>query len=372
MNEIRMYVESLFQGRVLTPETIELKEEIYGNLMARFEDYQASGLSTEEALEKTKASITSIDDMLEGEPAAGESEAPASAAAEPSGKHGASAPDAATTAHVPRPPVGPTADEGAAGKAGRPRKPWMPFAIAAVVLVVILGVCGVIYEFAIDPALDSIEDTQDDRGDVRIDEDGLSVQSGSTSVNLGKDGLSVKNGDDELVIGPDGSIRFDGELVDDLLKAVVNDEYTTVDPYAPISLSEEESVRALVAALPMGEYATVDLAKGAGVLGISYEAVPERFDGDSVECALVYDTAAIMCAISEVDQVEVSVSESDEPYDLDHYVFTREMMEGQFGCALTSDMVSDDGWTTIKNDHLYKHDFADHTCERAEDAWDKR
>ena len=44
MNELRMYVEHLFEGKVLTPENIELKEEIYGNLVARYEDLIASGL----------------------------------------------------------------------------------------------------------------------------------------------------------------------------------------------------------------------------------------------------------------------------------------------------------------------------------------
>lgn len=50
MSELRMYVEHLFEGRVLTAEMIELKEEIYGNLVARYEDYVASGMSEAEAL----------------------------------------------------------------------------------------------------------------------------------------------------------------------------------------------------------------------------------------------------------------------------------------------------------------------------------
>ena len=53
MNELRMYVEHLFEGKVLTPENIELKEEIYGNLVARYEDLVAEGVSEEEALERT-------------------------------------------------------------------------------------------------------------------------------------------------------------------------------------------------------------------------------------------------------------------------------------------------------------------------------
>ena len=48
MNELRMYVEHLFEGRVLTAEMIELKEEIYGNLVARYEDYVAGGMGEAE------------------------------------------------------------------------------------------------------------------------------------------------------------------------------------------------------------------------------------------------------------------------------------------------------------------------------------
>ena len=66
MNEIRMYVEHLFEGRMLTAENIELKEEIYGNLVARYEDYVAGGMDPAEALKKTKASMSSIDDVIEG------------------------------------------------------------------------------------------------------------------------------------------------------------------------------------------------------------------------------------------------------------------------------------------------------------------
>lgn len=64
MNELRMYVEHLFEGKVLTPENIELKEEIYGNLVARYEDLIAEGVSEEEALKRTKESMTSIDGVL--------------------------------------------------------------------------------------------------------------------------------------------------------------------------------------------------------------------------------------------------------------------------------------------------------------------
>lgn len=64
MNELRMYVEHLFQGKVLTAENIELKEEIYGNLVARYEDLLSEGVDEAEALARTKESITSLDDVF--------------------------------------------------------------------------------------------------------------------------------------------------------------------------------------------------------------------------------------------------------------------------------------------------------------------
>ena len=66
MNELRMYVEHLFEGKVLTPENIELKEEIYGNLVARYEDLLSEGVPEADALRRTKESITSVDDVLAG------------------------------------------------------------------------------------------------------------------------------------------------------------------------------------------------------------------------------------------------------------------------------------------------------------------
>ena len=63
MNELRMHVEQLFRGRTMDDELIELKEEIFGNLMARYEDLIARGVSEEDALAQTKASVTSVDEM---------------------------------------------------------------------------------------------------------------------------------------------------------------------------------------------------------------------------------------------------------------------------------------------------------------------
>lgn len=168
MNELRMYVEHLFEGRVLTQESIELKEEIYGNLVARYEDYVAGGMSEAEALEKTKASFTSIEDVFKESGEAEDSNAGEPASAE-AGERGAAswnagatqaAPgadrmgSAAETAQMPRPegvPVPPdgvgaegqaTAAAQAASKTRAPRKIW-PFVVggvlAAFILLAIVG-----------------------------------------------------------------------------------------------------------------------------------------------------------------------------------------------------------------------------------------
>ena len=168
MNELRMYVEHLFEGRVLTQESIELKEEIYGNLVARYEDYVAGGMSEAEALEKTKASFTSIEDVFKESGEAEDSNAGEAASAQ-AGESGAAswntgaaqaAPgadgmgSAAETAQMPRPegaPVPPdgvgaedqaTAGTQAASKTRSPRKIW-PFVVggvlAAFILLAIVG-----------------------------------------------------------------------------------------------------------------------------------------------------------------------------------------------------------------------------------------
>ena len=113
MNELRMYVEHLFEGKVLTADMIELKEEIYGNLVARYEDYGAGGMDAAEALEKTKASITSLDDVLTGDAedassadgAQGRQAGPADAAGSAAGETaGAGDAGAAETVRMPTPP----------------------------------------------------------------------------------------------------------------------------------------------------------------------------------------------------------------------------------------------------------------------------
>lgn len=385
-----MYVERLFEGKMLTAENIELKEEIYGNLTARYEDYLAQGLSEAEALARTKASMTSIDDMLdEGADDAG---AAATADATPAGTAAemTQIPPVAPTQQMPAAAPGvqqaPTPPSYAAATpsqpVAQPRKKWpiVVGIVAGVLVLLALIAFGMSLLFVgattggtvqgQNQAQSSTGGNRSDDASITFDKDGLKLDDGKgSSVEIGSSGIHLESGEDEIYLDADGNLRIDGDIADELLTAVVNDPYSDVSPYAGATLSDASRVDELVRSLPMGEWVSqVDTTGNAGVLGIFYEAVPERYDGDSVDAALVYDVAAIMCAVSDVDEVQVRLSESDDPYDEEHYVFTRQMMEEMFGVTLNADLVSEDGWNTLKVKNMYRNDFIEHVVDRAE--WD--
>ncbi len=151
MNELRMYVEHLFEGKVLTADNIELKEEIYGNLVARFEDYVAQGLSEEEALARTKESITSVDDVLSGATDAPDEDGAQPQAEEPAADLTEQLPampsTPATDATQAVPAVAAVAPVAAAGPAEQApvqataRKKW-PIVVGAAAAVLVL--CGAV------------------------------------------------------------------------------------------------------------------------------------------------------------------------------------------------------------------------------------
>lgn len=359
MNEIRMYVERLFQGKTLTNDVIELKEEIYGNLVARYEDYLAEGMSETDALAKTKVSMTSVDDVLAGDADATKDETAkltSAATTEPV----ATASRAANTGL----PVNPVAEGSAAAPmspvpVSSSKKKWI---IVAVASVLVLG--GIALGMAV---MDELADAHEER----IEEQRERRQgTDSASVSINEGGISVKNGDDEVTIDSDGTIRLEGDLADELLTEVVNDGSDELRPYIDTDLSNATVVAQAIRALPMGEWAAnVDITRGNGVLTLSYEKLPE-FDGDSIDAALVYDATALFCLIPKMNELHVAVSEADDgPNDRDYYVFSRDVMEGQagYGVALNSDMLNESNWNgQIKRDHLYKANFVDRIIDQAE------
>lgn len=66
MSELKSYVNSLFSKYDKSKYIDDLKSEILSNLEAKKADLVASGLDEQVAFEKAKDSITSIDDLIDG------------------------------------------------------------------------------------------------------------------------------------------------------------------------------------------------------------------------------------------------------------------------------------------------------------------
>lgn len=405
MNEIRMYVEHLFEGRMLTVENIELKEEIYGNLVARYEDYVAGGMDPAEALEKTKASMSSIDDVIEGVDDVRETAradngdatkadtaettvlpnaavAKGSLPAQP-GTVGETV--AMPVAGAPLPPAGfegevdedvasVSSSANAAASKGKRTRNIIIAAAVGFALFVVVGV-GLIYALRID----RVEDRADSAV-TEVQNSGQSTTNGGTASgqqsgqangqsNSGQgNGASARN--KEVVVDADGTVWVDGELGDDIAVAVVNAQPGDISLYAEIDPSDAANVESLIRLLPMSEWATdIDVTLGVDVLGLAYREVPDGYDGDSIDLALSYNTMALFCSMPLLNEVRVTVTEADDPMDEDYYVFTRDNAQSRFGVMLSADMMNEAGWHQLKEDNLYSRKFAENMVDVAEREW---
>lgn len=405
MNEIRMYVEHLFEGRMLTAENIELKEEIYGNLVARYEDYVAGGMDPAEALEKTKASMSSIDDVIEGIDDARETGradngdvakvdtaettvlpnaavAKGSSPAQP-GTVGETV--AMPVAGAPVPPAGFEGDvdedvasvsssANAAASKGKRTRNIIIAAAAGFALFVVVGV-GLIYALRID----RVEDRADSAV-TEVQNSGQSTTNGGTASgqqsgqangqsNSGQgNGASARN--KEVVVDADGTVWVDGELGDDIAVAVANAQPGDISLYAETDPSDAANVESLIRLLPMSEWATdIDVTLGVDVLGFAYREVPDGYDGDSIDLALSYNTMALFCSMPLLNEVRVTVTEAGDPMDEDYYVFTRDNAQSRFGVMLSGDMMNEAGWHQLKEDNLYSRKFAENMVDAAEREW---
>lgn len=405
MNEIRMYVEHLFEGRMLTAENIELKEEIYGNLVARYEDYVAGGMDPAEALEKTKASMSSIDDVIEGVDDVRETAradngdaakadtaettvlpnaavAKGSSPAQP-GTVGETV--AMTVASAPLPPAGfegevdedvasVSSPANAAAPKGKRTRNIIIAAAAGFALFVVVGV-GLINALRID----RVEDRADSAV-AEVQNSGQSTTNGGTASgqqsgqangqsNSGQgNGASARN--KEVVVDADGTVWVDGELGDDIAMAVVNAQPGDISLYAETDPSDAANVESLIRLLPMSEWATdIDVTLGVDVLGFAYREVPDGYDGDSIDLALSYNTMALFCSMPLLNEVRVTVTEADDPMDEDYYVFTRDNAQSRFGVMLSADMMNEAGWHQLKEDNLYSRKFAENMVDAAEREW---
>lgn len=63
---IRKYVEGLFADAPKTQKAIELRQEIYTNLVDKYNDLRNTGAAEEEAYEIVKKSVGNVDELIEG------------------------------------------------------------------------------------------------------------------------------------------------------------------------------------------------------------------------------------------------------------------------------------------------------------------
>lgn len=411
MNELRMYVEHLFEGRVLTAENIELKEEIYGNLVARYEDYVASGLSETEALARTKASMTSIDDVVASEgtsalesPSAATADAAPTTVIPPQSAATAQMPAAPTAAAqtadsaaaqapgVPVPPAGVTGAQTASGaqmasgsspKQKRPRWQVIAAVAAAVVAVLILVVFG--FNMVVEPALDRVDDAIEDTVENNSVSNGNGTAANNSSTNgsgsnaANNDGNSASgqnttgnNGSSPTFADPEDQLEYEATMA--LMDEIYDNPVDAVQPYVGSDVNDDTKRGELVGMLPLyGYVASTFYANGE--LTVEYAAVDHNIDGDAVDCALVYNALALLSVYApDVTSVSFKVNDNDDhANDVDRYRFDRSTLETMVSHAtsnaitqLNSSLLeSQDAWNQVLDLATQEH-FFDEATDRAE------
>lgn len=393
MNELRMYVEHLFEGRVLTQESIELKEEIYGNLVARYEDYVAGGMSEAEALEKTKASFTSIEDVFKesgeaedsnaGEPASAEAgergaaswNAGATQAAPGAGGMGS----AAETAQMPRPEGAPVPPDGVSSegqataaaqttsKTRAPRKIW-PFVVggvlAAFILLAIVGtaVFGLIDEADVgEPSSTAQSITQSD-----------SVATDATQGTANGQDSSIRGGGTSNQTYDDLDDQREYEATKAVDDAIAAHSIDTLKSYTGNSLPDQ----GFFEHLPLSMYvSSTGSEQGSNAsYNVYYAGVSDDIDGDGVDRALVYNAVAAFSVYPELQTINFTVQDADDTaHDANVYSFNRDTLEHAFdnasGGAITqlnsSLYESQESWDQVR-DYVTRNHFYDRQTDLAE------
>lgn len=393
MNELRMYVEHLFEGRVLTQESIELKEEIYGNLVARYEDYVAGGMSEAEALEKTKASFTSIEDVFKesGEAEDSNAEEPASSEAGERGtaswNAGATqaAPgaggmgSAAETAQMPRPEGAPVPPDGmgaegqataaaqTASKARAPRKIW-PFVVGGVLAAfILLAIVGTAVFGLIDEA-DVGEPSSTAQGITQSDSAATDANQGAAN---GQDSSNTGGGTSNQTYGDlDDQREYEAtKAVDDAIAAHSID---TLKSYTGNSLPDQ----GFFEHLPLSMYvSSTGSEQGSNAsYNVYYAGVSDDIDGDGVDRALVYNAVAAFSVYPELQTITFTVQDADDTaHDANVYSFNRNTLEHAFdnasGGAITqlnsSLYESQESWDQVR-DYVTRNHFYDRQTDLAE------
>lgn len=394
MNELRMYVEHLFEGRVLTKESIELKEEIYGNLVARYEDYIAGGMSEAEALEKTKASFTSIEDVFRESGEAEGSNAEEGAASAQAGESGAAswnagaaqaAPgadgmgSAAETAQMPRPegaPVPPdgvgaedqaTAGTQAAPKTRSPRKIW-PFVVGGVLAAfILLAIVGT----AVFGLIDEADVGEPSSTAQSITQNNSAATDASQGAANGQDSSSTGGGASNQTYGDlDDQREYEAtKAVDD---AIAVHSIDTLKSYTGNSLPDQ----GFFEHLPLSMYvsSTGSEQGSSASYNVYYAGVSDDIDGDGVDRALVYNAVAAFSVYPELQTINFTVQDADDTaHDANVYSFNRDTLEHAFdnasGGAITqlnsSLYESQESWNQVR-DYVTRNHFYDRQTDLAE------
>lgn len=393
MNELRMYVEHLFEGRVLTQESIELKEEIYGNLVARYEDYVAGGMSEAEALEKTKASFTSIEDVFKESGEAEGSSAEEAASAE-AGVRGAASwnagatqavpgadrmGSAAETAQMPRPegvPVPPdgvssegqaTAAAQTASKTRAPRKIW-PFVVGGVLAAfILLAIVGT----AVFGLIDEADVGEPSSTAQSITQNNSAATDASQEAANGQDSSSTGGGASNQTYGDlDDQREYEAtKAVDD---AIAVHSIDTLKSYTGNSLPDQ----GFFEHLPLSMYvsSTGSEQGSSASYNVYYAGVSDDIDGDGVDRALVYNAVAAFSVYPELQTITFTVQDADDTaHDANVYSFNRDTLEHAFdnasGGAITqlnsSLYESQESWNQVR-DYVTRNHFYDRQTDLAE------
>lgn len=381
MNELRMYVEHLFEGRVLTAEMIELKEEIYGNLVARYEDYVAGGMGEAEALAQAKASITSIDDVLagEGEDAFEGSASSASEDAEPTAVHasdddagestceeGAATEGAAATIVQPAPATASTAD------ASEHANPWLKILVVAAAVIAVIFAAVIVWNVVLEPTGDQLEDTVEDVVDATVAGDAGQTSNGNNQDTNSGNGAGANANTSNTPTFSDAEDQREYEATMAVLDEIDVHDPTTLQVYT----GDSQPSSVFFENLPLGSYVSADdtVQVNANTFEVYYTNVSEDIDGDAIDRAIVYNAAAAFSAYPNLQHLNVVVHEAyDEHHDADVYAFDRSQLERAFanasGDAVTqfnsSLFESEASWDVVRQ-QIDRHDFCDHQMDMAE------
>lgn len=117
---------------------------------------------------------------------------------------------------------------------------------------------------------------------------------------------------------------------------------------------EHDSLTQLVAGLPLGAYfAGTGTREGSDTLQLTYnyqnDDERDRIarDDDYVDRALVFNAAALMCTIGDLNTLSIEEVELDDG-DWDGHVFERAAMEDALGVRLDASQLTSDAWPALR------------------------